>query len=163
MKKSILLCVLLTLPTFGQTQMPRPRVNPSGMVQQDGQPVTDKLQKNTTVRVQGTTTTGQDIDLSLTGLGPRFNADQMIAGTDSVMSCDYVVTESEQGFTVAYTLVVQMKVATSVNQGSTIYNYRDVSLKGTILCKPGEPVGIVKNGDKTLHLTVSQEPEKAKK
>lgn len=165
MKSPILLLgVLLTIPILAQTEMPRPRVVPvPEPVQHDPRPVADPLRKNTTIRLQGTTTTGQDVDLSLTGLGPRFNADQMIAGNDTVMSCDYLVSETDRGFMVSYTLVVQVKAATSVNQGSTIYNYRDVSLKGTVLCKAGEPVVIVKNGDKSLQLTVTQNSEEPKK
>ncbi len=157
----VLLSVLLSLPILGQTFQPRPRALPPGMPQPEGQPAGERLQKNTTIRVQGTTTTGQDIDLSLTGLGPRFNADQMIAGNDSVMNCDYLVTESDQRFLISYTLVVRIKVTS--NPGPPNIEYRDVSVGGTILCKPGEPVVIVKNGDKTLQITVTQEAEKSKK
>jgi len=155
----LLLTALLSLPILGQTFQPRPRTVPTGMPQQEGQPAGEQLQKNTTIRIQGTTTTGQDIDLSLTGLGPRFNAEQIIGADDSVLNCEYLVKESDEGFLVSYVLRVRLKTASS----PTTYEFRDVSVTGNVLCKPGEPVVIVKNGEKTLQLTVTQEVDKPKK
>lgn len=166
MKSPILLLgVLLTIPILAQTEMPRPRVVPvPEPVQHDPRPVADPLRKNTTIRLQGTTTTGQDVDLSLTGLGPRFNADQMIAGNDSVMSCDYLVSETDRGFMVSYTLRIRVRMGTNPGSpGPPNAEFRDLSLSGNILCKPGEPVVIVKNGDKSLQLTVTQNSEEPKK
>ena len=165
MKSTILLLsTLLALPVFGQTYQPRqpqPRVvPPPGMPQQGSQPSSERLQKNTTIRVQGTTTTGQEIDFSLTGVGPQFHADQTIGANDTVLTCEYLVKESDEGFVVSYALGFRLKIASG---GSSTYEFRDVSVNGNVLCKPGEPVVIVKNGEKTLQLTVSQETEKPKK
>jgi len=152
--------VLLAMPIYGQ-QMQRPRVvpPPQPVVRAESVGVEDALKENITIRLQGTAATGAEVDLSLTGIGPRFAADQMIGG-DAVLTCDYVVAqaEGEGGYLVSYSVGVRVKVATHTNasQGTTSFEFRDVTITGTVLCRLDEAVAIVRNGDKPLQLTVSK-------
>lgn len=149
---------LLTLPMFAQNPAPRsaaPRVVPPGLQA----PVeTVGLQENITIRLQGTTTTGSDIDLSLTGVGPKFSADQVV-NDDIVLSCEYLVSETETGYKVSYVVSARIKVATQTGPNATSYEYRDVSISGSAICKAGRPLVLVRNGAKPLQLTISKESE----
>ena len=162
--KATLLAVscLLALPMMAQISSPRgprPQVNqlPHGIQA----PVEDEgLKENITIRLQGTTTTGSDIDLSLTGVGPKFSADQVVKD-DTILICEYLVTETETGYKVAYVVSARIKMATNVSANSTNFEYRDVSVSGNALCTAGRPLVLVRNGEKPLQLTISKEVEKA--
>jgi hypothetical protein len=174
---SLLVAAALIAPLAAQNPPnPRSRVVPPPQGQQQqwpqqpGQPYAPRGDEgagaqlpdtNLTVSLEGTTTTGSVIDLQLTGVGPTFMADQMIGEDGPVLTCQYTVTKDEKGYRVAYSIGVQLRIATSVVQGEksmTNYQYRDVSLSGTVLCSPGVPVVIVRNAKKPLQLTVAEVP-----
>lgn len=131
---------------------PRPRVD--AFSQQSGE--AEGLKENITIRLQGTTTTGADIDLSLSGIGPRFTADQIV-NDDTVLSCQYVVSETEAGYRVSYSVSARIKVPTHTNQTTTSFEFRDVSITGTVLCHADRPKVLVQNGSKPLQLTIIKE------
>ena len=149
-----ILAALLVLPLAAQEgqRPPRPRGTPPGNVSagEDG-----GLGHNITIRLQGTTTTGNEIDLELTGSGPTFTAQQIAGKEESVLRCEYRVRETEGGYHVFYSVGTQIKVPTSVHKDSTNYEYRDVTIIGSVLCSAGKPVAIVRNGGKPLELVVS--------
>lgn len=159
--KATLLAVscLLTLPLMAQNIAPRsaaPRVVPPPGQQALAE--TTGLEQNITIRLQGTTTTGSDIDLSLTGVGPKFSADQVV-NNDTVLSCEYLVSETETGYKVSYVVTARIKMATNVSATSTNFEYRDVSISGSAICTAGRPLVLLRNGAKPLQLTISKEPE----
>ena len=120
----------------------------------------EALKKNITIRLHGTTTTGADIDLSLSGIGPRFTADQVV-NDDTMLACQYVVSETGTGYRVSYSIGARIKVATHTSQNSTNYEYLDATISGTVLCSSGRPQVLVRNGSKPLQLTITKEAEQA--
>lgn len=169
----LLLAVALCAPLAAQNQpnnppMPRGRVvAPPQPQAQPGQPYVRQdpdvkaPDSNLTISLEGTTTTGSLIDLQLTGVGPTFMADQMIGEEGSVLSCQYTVSKGEKGYRVSYSIGVQLRLPTSVVHGEkevTNYEYRSVSLSGSVLCTPGVPVVIVRNAKKPLQLTLAEVP-----
>ena len=157
--KATLLAVscFLALPLIAQNTprrvIPPPGVS-NGAAQSSGE--SEPLKNNITIRLHGTTTTGADIDLSLSGIGPSFSADQVV-NDDTTLTCRYVVSETETGYRVSYSVSARLKVATHVNQNVTNYEYRDVSISGTVLCSADRPQVLVRNGSKPLQLTITQE------
>jgi hypothetical protein len=117
-----------------------------------------ELTHNITLRLQGTTTNGNDIDLSLSGIGPRFNAMQSI-DKDTIFNCEYMVSETEKGYKVTYNISTRIKIATQTSADTTRYEYMDVSASNTVLCAEGLPLVLVLNGAKSLKLTITKEAE----
>ena len=154
--KAILSIVAASLILPLAAQDPAPPVR-AGRPRQAANPVQDDggLSRNITIRLQGTTTTGNEIDLELTGSGPTFTAQQIAGKEESVLRCEYRVRETEGGYHVFYSVGTQIKVPTSVHKDSTNYEYRDVTIIGSVLCAAGKPVAIVRNGGKPLELVVS--------
>ncbi len=168
----LLLAVALCAPLAaqnppGNTPTPRSRVVPSlpppapytpgGRQEAEAQ----ALDSNLTISLEGTTTTGSTIDLQLTGTGPNFTADQMIGEDGPVLTCEYTVSKGEKGYRVTYVIGAQLRVPASVVHGEkemTNYQYRNVSISGSVLCAPGVPVVIVRNAKKPLQLTVAEVP-----
>lgn len=150
----------LILPLAAQDPAPPsrpPRPRQAANPEQDN----GGLSRNITIRLQGTTTTGNEIDLELTGAGPTFTAQQVVGKDEAVLSCEYRVAEAEDGYRVSYSIGMQVKVAISVNQEARNYEYRNVAINGSVLCSAGKPVAIVKNGGKPLELVVSPVGETA--
>lgn len=148
---------LLPLPLMAQNtppRAPRPVAIPGQQAPRDEA----ALAGNIMIRLQGTMTTGSEIDLSLAGIGPRFTADQVV-GDDTVLSCQYVVSETETGYKVSYVVSTRIKIATQSGPNSTSFEYRDVSISGTVLCLADRPVVLVRNGPKPLQLTITKEAE----
>ena len=157
--KTLILATACFMPLLLMAQtpvprQPRPRIDASS--QQSGE--AEGLKENITIRLQGTTTTGADIDLSLTGVGPKFTADQVI-NDDTVITCQYLVSETESGYRVSYSVSARIKVATQTNQTTTNFEFRDVSITGTVLCLADHPKVLVRNGSKPLQLTIIKEAE----
>ncbi len=146
----------LLLPLAAQN----PGIRPPLPRQQQGHrdvaaPADDALQGNITIHLKGMTTTGNEIDLSLTGIGPTFMADQIVGNDNSMLSCEYSVKATETGYRVSYSIGMQQRVPTSVQKEVTNYEYRSVVMRGSVLCPEGKPVVIVKNGAKPLQIAVS--------
>jgi uncharacterized membrane protein len=176
--KAILLAVscFLTLPLIAQDSSTRPNrpriveppqsgfappVMPQPTVRRDTAPAPQQpaeLTHNITIRLQGTTTNGDEIDLSLSGIGPSFNADQAI-DKDTTLSCEYLVAETETGYKVTYRVSKRIKIATENSAGTTKYEFMDVTLSNTVLCAEGRPLVLVLNGGKALKLTITKEAE----
>jgi hypothetical protein len=157
--KTLILATACFMPMLLMAQNPvprQPRPRADALSQQSGE--AEGLRENITIRLQGTTTTGADIDLSLTGIGPRFTADQVI-NDDTVLTCQYVVSETEEGYRVSYSVSARIRVATQTNQTTTNFEFRDVSISGTVLCVADRPMVLVRNGSKPLQLTIMKEAE----
>lgn len=163
MKSIVLfLAVALASPLFAQDQrVPRPRMVTPPVHRGDlpADPPTEALERNITVRLDGTTTTGNEIDLSLTGIGPVLSAAQLVGDELSHLTCEYSITPAGAAYRVKYTISVRQKVPTSVSKDVTNFEYMNVTIQGTALCQPGKPVEIVRNAAKPLRLTVSPESE----
>lgn len=110
------------------------------------------------IRLNGTTTTGADVDLSLSGIGPRFIADQVV-NDDTLLMCQYEVSEVDTGYRVSYTVGARIKIPTQGNSNTTSYEYRDITVIGTILCSKDTPQVLVRNGTKSLNLTITENTE----
>jgi hypothetical protein len=119
------------------------------------------LSENIIIRLQGSTTTGIDIDLSLTGIGPKFAADQTVGDDGTVVHCEYLVSESDAEYRVSYTISVRVKVVTQVNRDTTNIQYQDLAISGNLICAINRPLVIVRNGLKPLQLTITKEAEQA--
>lgn len=158
---SLLLAAALLAPLSAQEPGVRPpRHRVSQPQQQVADPSAQLPDANIMIHLEGTTTTGDEIDLQLTGVGPTFTADQMIGEENTVLSCQYGVSRAEKGYRVSYNITVRVRIATNVVRGEkemTNYEYRDVSLGGAVLCTPGVPVVILRNAKKPLELTLSEE------
>jgi hypothetical protein len=149
---------ILVLPLMGQDTVTP--ANQSGRRSASKTPATTAaLKENITIRLFGTTTTGAEIDLALTGVGPRFAAEQVL-DNDTVVSCEYMVSESENGYQVSYVVTAQIKIVVQSNQNGAIsVDFREVSLSGEVLCATDRPHAIVRSGSKSLHLTISKEAQ----
>jgi hypothetical protein len=157
--KATLLAVscFLALPLIAQEapRAPQPRRS-SGTLQIPSE--AEALKENITIRLHGTTTTGTEIDISLSGIGPSFTADQVV-NDDTMLNCQYVVSETETGYRVTYSVGVRIKIAAHKTQNSTNYEYRDVVISGTVLCSVDRPQVLVRNGSNPLQLTITKEAE----
>jgi hypothetical protein len=136
-------------------RLPRQRI---GDLQQPTE--SQALKKNITIRLHGTTTTGADIDLSLSGIGPNFTADQVV-NDDTMLTCEYVVSETETGYQVTYSIGARIKIPTQANSNSTSFEYRDIVIRGTVLCTKKEAQVLVQNGAKSLKLTITEAEQDA--
>ncbi len=96
--------------------------------------------------------------ISLSGIGPRFNADQTI-DEDTILNCEYMVSETDKGYKVTYNISTRIKVATEISAGTTKYEYMSVRSSNTVLCAEGRTQVLVLNGDKSLKLTITKEAE----
>jgi hypothetical protein len=116
------------------------------------------LKKNITIRLHGTTTTGAEIDLSLSGIGPSFTADQVV-NDDTMLTCEYVVSETETGYRVSYSVGARIKLPKQANPNTTNFEYRDIIIRGTVLCSEKKAQVLVQNGTKSLKLTITEDAE----
>jgi len=106
--------------------------------------------------------TGEDIDMTLVGVGPVFSADQLVGDDMAVVNCSYTVLKAEDGgFHVGYRISCRIRMKTSKVKDSYNYEYRDVTLNGSVICQPAKPVTLLRNGEKSLKLTISKADEKA--
>lgn len=154
---ALLLTGVLMLPLSAQNPRPRqmvpaaPQPGYSGQAEQED----PALARNITIRLAGTTTTGSGIDLELTGTGPSFSAQQVVGEDQSILSCDYQVKESGENYLVGYSIGMRIKVVTASHKESVNYEYRDVTINGSVLCKANKAVVLVRNSGKPLELIVS--------
>lgn len=159
MKTTILaVSCFLVLPLFAQNSRPRVVLPPGAPGAAHAPAEENFLEKNITIRLHGTTTTGTDVDLSLTGIGPVFTADQVM-NNDTTLTCHYSVSETETGYRVAYSISSRIKIAVQANPDLTNYEFRDVSITGTVLCTVDRPQVLVSNGTKPLQLTITRQAE----
>jgi hypothetical protein len=166
--KAILLAIscFLALPLMAQdapgSRAPRLREIPGSFIASNDTAQTPReveaLKDNVTIRLQGTTNTSHEIDLSLSGNGPMFTADQVI-DDEHILSCEYVVSETETGYKVSYTVSTRIKVATQTGPDTTKYEYMSVRISGAVLCSADRPQVLIRNGSKPLHLTITKEAE----
>jgi hypothetical protein len=150
----------LPFPLMAQNTPPPLRPRPTVVTNPQAAGAEGVLSENIVIRLQGVIATGADIDLSLTGIGPKFTADQVV-NDDTLLRCEYVVSETEKGYRVSYFVSVRIKVATQMGTNATNYEYRDVSTSGTALCVLGRPLVLVRNGPKPLQLTITKGGEQA--
>ena len=122
------------------------------------------LSENHTISLEGTTSTGQAIELALTGIGPEFNTDHSLEDS-TTLTCQYLVTEAEDALILDYTIGMRIPVTKtnkiSVSQSgaqgvSSRVEFRSEMTRGRVRCRPGEPVVISKGKKHSLSLTVSR-------
>lgn len=162
--KTSLLCLALMLPLAAQETVrpPRPRtpqppppagLSPSSSAAEAGQQLAD----NVTIKLSGRFA-GVAVDCSVTGIGPSFTSQGPV--NESILNCNYILSETDSGYLINYSIGLRVRVPASQNN----YEYRDISATGTIRCKAGKAVAILKNGEDPLILTVSPaEPDEAGK
>ncbi|BCU78118.1 hypothetical protein [Luteolibacter sp. LG18] len=165
MRSSILLLLgILTLPLSVASAEPvPPPVAPSVPVQpipaqpvprqrirlqnNPGQP--GEADRNLSIALTGKVGENREIDVSLTGTGPRFESDSMLAD-GSLLTVRYDVTQTDKGTLVNYSLGLQVEVKSGNNS-----QYRSLAFSGTVLCTGDKPVEIYANGAQKLALGVA--------
>jgi hypothetical protein len=172
---TVLLFALLSVPLFAQVYTPQPGSSPSGQPGVPPQPPRrvvrpggsgeerQGLDRNVTVRLAGELLKGRKVELALTGSGPRLSSQQFVGDDNQLMSCEFQFGEDDGGYRISYS--VSVRVAVPVNQQPVVpahIQYQDLSLNGTVVCKPDKAVEILRNGGRSLWLTV-EEPAPADK
>ena len=114
------------------------------------------LAENITIQLQGSVNAGPQLDLSLTGVGPVFQADVLTGDEHTILSHQYSVKPQEGRYRVEYHIGLRVRFESSRNGNTTNYEYRDVSMTGTILAKEAEKVVISKDADRELSLTLKK-------
>ena len=168
---------LLSAPLFAQVYTPTPPgTSPAAPgVRRARQPEAEpsaELDRNLTVRLEGEMTKNLKIDLAVTGTGPKWVMDQMVGDDDSALTCEYQVEEKEGAFRVTYSIGVRVAITMPSSRpagpaipgqpqppqpGASI-SYRDCVIRGTVACRLGEPVEILKNGNQRLKLALEGPP-----
>ena len=164
---------LLSAPLFAQVYTPTPAEAPRvrRMPQPEAEPSAE-LDRNLTVRLEGEVAKNLKIDLAVTGTGPKWVMDQMVGDDDSALTCEYQVEEKEGAFRVTYSIGVRVAITMPSSRpagpaipgqpqppqpGASI-SYRDCVIRGTVACRLGEPVEILKNGNQRLKLALEGPP-----
>jgi hypothetical protein len=166
---------LLSAPLFGQIFTPG---TPPGapavrrvVPQPEAEPSTG-LNRNLTVRLEGEMAKNLKIDIAVTGIGPKWVMDQMVGDDDSALTCEYQVEEKEGSFRVTYSIGVRVAITMPSSrpagpaipgqpqppQPGVSITYRDCVIRGTVACRLGEPVEILKNGNQRLKLALEGPP-----
>ncbi len=114
------------------------------------------LTENISIHLQGTASEGTDLDLSLTGIGPIFQADVVTGDTHTILSHSYSVKPNGSGYTVEYNIGLRIRMEVARSKQTSSYESREVSLNGTVLLSEGAKVVISKNGVQELSLSVSK-------
>ena len=110
------------------------------------------LTENITIQLQGSVYGSEPLDLSLTGVGPVFQAD-VIAGEDrSILTHQYSVRPNDCGYRVEYSIGLRIAMEVSRNGQATV--------SGAAIAKEGERVVISKNGAHELALTLGKAGKK---
>jgi hypothetical protein len=118
------------------------------------------LTENIVIQLKGNVHSGEPLDLSLTGVGPVFQADVITGEEHTILSHQYAVKPDDGGYRVEYSIGLRIRMEASQNGKVTNYEYRDVSVTGTAIVKEGEQVVISKNGARELSLTVGKASKK---
>lgn len=116
--------------------------------------------ENITIQLQGSVHDGPPLDLSLTGVGPIFQADVVTGDKFTILSHQYSVIPNDCGYKVEYNIGIRLRMEMARNGQNTSYEFRDVSLSGTVIAKEGEKVVVSKNGDRELSLTLGKAKKK---
>jgi len=150
--KIILLALSLALPLSAQNKSPKVRYVDKPTASQQS----PSLDVNHTITLSGTLSTGDKIDLSLTGIGPDFQTDQVVGKNTTILSCTYTLTQREESYHLKYSIGARIKIETKDDDGGKTVEFRDMVLRGVIACQPDKPVHISKSGDKSLTLAISK-------
>jgi hypothetical protein len=165
---------LLSAPLFAQVYTPTPPGAPAAVPRARRAPQSEadpsaELNRNLTVRLEGEVAKNLKIDISVTGTGPKWIMDQMVGDDDSALTCEYQVEEKEGAFRVTYSVGVRVAVPSSRPAGpvpagapgqpqpfqpGVSITYRDCVIRGTVACRLGEPVEILRNGNQRLKLAL---------
>lgn len=155
-----LAAVLLVLPLSAQERQRRTRIDPPPNGNSVEAPEGSRpLEKNITIHLGGTTGQGGAVDLSLTGTGPTFLSDEFLGGDGSTVNLEIIVKATEKGYILTYLMGTRLKIADEGEGKPQSYTYRDFVTRGSVFCLPGKAVEIVKNGEKSISLTVSEAAE----
>lgn len=119
----------------------------------------DALDKNITIRLNGTLPGGEPVDLSLTGVGPLFATDSPIGKEGTVARFEYMVAQEGAAYRVNYSISTRIKVAIQRNGETASNEFRDITTRGSVLCHAGKAVGIYKGQNGGLALSVGDAAE----
>ncbi len=101
------------------------------------------------------------VHLSLTGVGPIFQADVVTGDKHSLFPHHYSVMPHDCGYKVADGIGIRIRMESSHSGPRSIsYGYGDVWVTGTLIAKEGEKVVISKNGERDLGLTLAKTARK---
>jgi hypothetical protein len=161
---------LLSAPLHAQVYTPPPPGSaPGRRVQPEADPAA-ALSRNITIRLQGEVAKQIVVDLAVTGTGPTWTVDQLVGEDDTTLTCEYQVQEKGGIFRVTYSVGVRVAFPSSRPAGRSpagapgqpqppvSITYRDIVIRGTVACRPGEPVEILKNGSRQVQLTLETPP-----
>ena len=119
----------------------------------------DALDKNITIRLNGTLPGGEQVDLSLTGVGPMFSTDSPIGKEGAVARFEYVVDREGAAYRVNYSIFTRVKVTIQRDGEAAGHEFRDIRTNGSVLCQAGKAVGIYKGQDGGLFISVGDAEE----
>ena len=147
-------------PPIRPERQERPRVVPPQVPMEPRQDrrQADALDKNITIRLNGTLPGGEPVDLSLTGVGPLFSTDSPIGKEGTVPRFEYMVEPEGAAYRVTYSISTRIKVTIQRN-GAENFEFRDIRTNGSVLCQAGKAVGIYKGQDGGLFLSVGDADE----
>jgi hypothetical protein len=162
-----LVAAMIVLPAFAQeapqppNRQERPRVvPPQSMAPRQERRQADALDKNITIRLNGILPVGEQVDLSLTGVGPMFSTDSPIGKEGAVTHFEYMVEPEGAAYRVNYSISTRIRIPIQRNGDAVIsYEYRDIATNGSVLCEAGKAVGIYKGQGGGLFLSVGDAAE----
>ena len=154
MKKTILSIALLLACSLLQVSAQNRSVAPRQSEQNQKSSV---LAVNHSIRLQGVLPDGGAVDVSTTGIGPKFMANVPLNQGARSLSCGYTLSESEGTYYISYSVSIRIRFQMGETNGQANYQYRDYVLEGKVICNPGSSVVIFKNGEETLSIKLVEE------
>lgn len=109
------------------------------------------METNQRIELTGSLGEKREIAMTLTGIGPRFEASTLFQESGWI-NVSFQVSPDEKGNVVSYVIAAQVPVPV----GGDRIEYKELTFKSVALCQPGHPVVIYKNGSQSLSLTVSE-------
>jgi hypothetical protein len=148
-------------PPIRPDRQERPRVVPPQVPMEPRQDRrhADALDKNITIRLNGILPVGEQVDLSLTGVGPMFSTDSPIGKEGAVTHFEYMVEPEGAAYRVNFSISTRIRVAIQRNGDAVSYEFMDIATNGNVLCEAGKAVGIYKGQDGGLFLSVGDAEE----
>lgn len=133
---------------------PVPQSNPyGGNPGVPGEAIDTDLKTNHRLSLTGSFGEKREIDLSVTGVGPRFNTKGLLPD-DSIITANFLTSRTSAGILVSYD--IELMIFTNLDNGK--FERRGFTYSGTVLCQSGEAVSIYhnKSGAQSLVLNITE-------
>ena len=153
----IITAIIIGLTCISVTAQNRIRYNPNSPDAQHERVLPEgyqPLKANHTIRLHGTTSAGEKVDLSVTGIGPDLTGDHLQKESVTVLKFVYKVYRKDNSYLIDYSIYSRVRVITSKSRQGDNYEYRDITTKGRIISDPAKDVEIYKDGIEGLYLSI---------